>query len=83
MKHICPVCGFDGLREEAYDANGYGSLEICVCCGFQFGYDDYPDKKIGIEQWRVNWIQEGCLWFSSTTHPPIGWSAKKQLRRVI
>lgn len=41
MKYICPVCGFKGLTEPAYDDQGNHSYEICSCCGFQFGFDDY------------------------------------------
>lgn len=66
MKHRCPVCGYEGLFEEPYDERGVGSDEICPCCGFQFGYDDFPDKKVGIENWRKKWIREGCKWFSDS-----------------
>ena len=79
MRHICPVCGFDGLREEAYDQKGHASEEICVCCGFQFGFDDYPNKEKGIENWRNQWIKEGCKWFSMKSPPPTLWNAKSQL----
>lgn len=41
MKHTCPVCGFKGLAEPPYDHEGNHSHEICPCCGFQFGFDDY------------------------------------------
>lgn len=43
MKYFCPVCGYKGLDEPAYDdfekLKG-GSFEICECCRFQFGVDD-------------------------------------------
>ncbi|MED4649062.1 hypothetical protein P9293_17030 [Bacillus inaquosorum] len=41
MKYTCPVCRFKGLTEPAYDKEGTHSYEICPCCGFQFGFDDY------------------------------------------
>ena len=44
-QNICPVCNYDGLFDPPYDENGYGSYEICPCCGFQFGLDDYPDNN--------------------------------------
>lgn len=45
MKNICPVCGFDGLDFKPYDEKGFGTFEICPCCGFEFGCDDFPIKK--------------------------------------
>ena len=59
MKYVCPVCFYDQLTEEPYDEDGYGLYEICVCCGFQFGLDDYPDKEKGQNQWRDQWIKNG------------------------
>jgi hypothetical protein len=41
MSYICPVCGFIGLKQPPYDENGNESLEICHCCGFEFGTDEY------------------------------------------
>ena len=81
MKNICPICNYDGLYEPPYDGRGVGSDEICPCCGFQFGCDDYPDKEKQIKQWRDKWIQEGCRWFSTGRKPPLGWKAKKQLKK--
>ena len=63
-QNICPVCSYDGLFDPPYDENGYGSYEICPCCGFQFGLDDYPDKDKGITEWRKKWEANGRPWFS-------------------
>ena len=82
-KYICPVCGYDGLCEPPYDERGYGTDEICVCCGFQFGYDDYPEKEPAYKKWRENWIQNGYEWFSSKTPPPISWIPKEQLQKLL
>lgn len=71
--YTCPVCGYNGLEEPPYDENGYGAYEICPCCGFQFGLDDDPDKEQGIAEWRRNWVEQGCPWFSKSTRPPDGW----------
>ena len=62
-QNICPVCSYDGLFDPHYDENGYGSYEICPCCGFQFGLDDYPDKDKGITEWRKKWEANGHPWF--------------------
>ena len=45
-KNTCPVCNYDGLFDPPYDENGYGSYEICPCCGFQFGLDFSSDWTI-------------------------------------
>ena len=70
-KHICPVCDCDCLIDEPYNENGDGSYEICPCCGFQFGYDDFPNKEEQIKLWRINWIKNERKWFSSVRKPKI------------
>ncbi len=45
MKYTCPICGFKGLAEPAYDKEGNHSYEICPCRGFQFGFDDYDMRR--------------------------------------
>lgn len=80
MKNICPVCGFDGLDFKPYDEKGFGTFEICPCCGFEFGCDDFPDKKASWLKWRKAWITNGCVWFSQSTKPPQNWDAKNQLK---
>ncbi|MEE1282610.1 MAG: hypothetical protein UHK60_10260 [Acutalibacteraceae bacterium] len=64
MKNICPVCYYDELFEPPYNDQGIGSDEICPCCGFQFGCDDFPNRNEQIKLWRKNWIDGGCKWFS-------------------
>ena len=71
MKYICPVCQYDGLFEMPYDENGIGSDEICPCCGFQFGCDDFPDKERQILEWRRKWLEGGCKWFSNVRKPSL------------
>ena len=79
MEFICPVCYYKGLYEEPYDIDGYGSDEICPCCGFQFGCDDFPDKSAGQLNWRNKWIEKGYPWFSKSRVAPSWWDGKKQL----
>ena len=69
MKNICPICNYDGLFEPPYNDNGFGSYEICPCCGFQFGYDDFPNKDEQINLWREQWMVGGCKWFSNCRKP--------------
>ena len=57
-KNTCPVCGYDGLYEPPYNEKGSGSYEICPCCGFQFGYDDFPYEEMLIAGGAINWQTE-------------------------
>lgn len=79
-KNICPVCGYDELLERPYEEDGLASYEICGCCGFQFGYDDY-DLGITHSEYREYWIENGCKWRYSQLKPN-GWSLKKQLKNL-
>ena len=76
QSYICPVCGYDGLEEPAYDVHGYSSFEICPCCGVEFGYDDATRSH---EDLRAEWLANGARWWSKRDKP-IGWSPQKQLR---
>ena len=80
MSNICPVCGYDGLHEPAYD-DTEPSYEICPSCGYQFGYHD---DAVGItqEQWRAKWIEDGMKWWSSGRKPSASWKPKEQLRNI-
>ncbi|MDL2302256.1 hypothetical protein LJC58_07870 [Lachnospiraceae bacterium OttesenSCG-928-D06] len=79
MKYRCPVCNYDGLFEAPYDDDGVGSYEICPCCGFEFGCDDFPEKEKQQYMWKQNWIDGGCVWFSKSRKPPQGWDLHMQL----
>ena len=68
MSYLCPVCGYNRLEEEPYDKNGIASSEICPCCGFEFGYDDFSEGHT-FESYREKWITEGCQWFDITEMP--------------
>lgn len=81
--YTCPVCGYGGLYDPPYNERGVGSDEICPCCGFQFGYDDYPEGPLAFKKWRQKWMEEGCIWFSKGRPSPDNWNAKEQLKTVI
>ena len=81
MNNKCPVCNYSELFDPPYNEDGYGSDEICPCCGFQFGLDDYPNKEKGIKIWRQHWIDDGCKWFSNSRLPSHNWNAKEQLNQ--
>lgn len=78
MKNKCPICNYNDLYDPPYDSRGYGSCEICPCCGFQFGYDDYPNKEEAQKEWRDKWINYGYTWFSKIRIPSNGWNPKSK-----
>jgi hypothetical protein len=67
-KYICPVCGFDGLKEAAFSQNNEPSHEICPCCGFEFGFDGGNEPAIFTE-FRQRWIDNGSKWFMPNLKP--------------
>lgn len=75
----CPVCGYDGLLEPAYDSFGDPSFEICPCCSVEFGYEDASRSH---ESLREEWVAKGMPWWSDVRKPPAGWDPVKQLRTV-
>ena len=60
-ENICPVCGYDGLDEPAFDERGVGSDDICPCCGFQFGLDGFPhkDRAWPVAEWHGRRVDGG------------------------
>jgi hypothetical protein len=77
--NICPVCGYDGLLEPAYDEHGCASYEICPCCGTEFGYQDFSTPHATL---RAKWIAEGMRWRSSVDPLPDQWDPVRQLVNV-
>ena len=81
MKHICPICGYKGLDEQAYyDLSKFdgGSFEICECCRFQFGVDDDVEMENGEfltakdahKIYRNIWLNLGSPVFMTEHYPP-------------
>ena len=78
QKHICPICGYDGLAEDPGPLPRFwGSQEICSCCGWQFGYNN----PAHIERYRAEWVEAGANWFLSNKRPP-HWNIAVQLARI-
>ncbi|MFK4427732.1 hypothetical protein ABH959_004911 [Bacillus sp. RC51] len=80
MNYICLICGFNELLDPPYDEDDDPSYEICSCCGFQFGYDDYDQGYTFIE-YRKKWLEKGAIWFNSA-EKPARWSLEKQLKNI-
>jgi len=79
--YICKVCGYDKLEYPQYDSKGYPTYIICSCCGFESGFHD-GCEEISIEEFRIEWIEEGSNWFSTHDPKPVNWDWKKQIKRV-
>jgi hypothetical protein len=80
-RFVCPVCGYQGLKEPPRPSSGGGSYEFCPCCDFEFGVTD-DDLGISDEEWRKKWVSEGMPWRSRFRHPPKDWDPIEQLRHV-
>lgn len=76
--NTCPVCGFNQLAEPPRNKTGGASMEICVCCGFQFGVTD-DDRGVSYDDYRHQWITDGMKWMSSGRKAPKGWNPQSQL----
>ena len=77
---ICPVCGLAKLREPLYNNSSNPSYEICVCCGFEFGFDDNL-KRQTYDSYRTKWLEEGAKWFRQELKPD-GWNLQEQLKNI-
>ncbi|MCD8089483.1 MAG: hypothetical protein LUD81_02480 [Clostridiales bacterium] len=91
--YVCPVCGYNGLYESAYSHYADGSYappdELCPCCRFQFGLDDfdfdnsdwYNPREKAFETWRKEWIKDGMkFWFKEKQ--PKDYNPEKQLKEL-
>jgi hypothetical protein len=76
--HTCPVCGYNKLAEPPRNRTGGASLEICACCGFQFGVTD-DDQGVSYDDHRHEWIAEGMPWRSTGRRAPAEWNPQTQL----
>lgn len=78
-RYTCPICGYEGLAEPPYYDDFAGSNEICSCCGFEFGVDDFDcdtfehecltERQI-VEKshhiWREKWINRDFELFNES-----------------
>jgi transcription elongation factor Elf1 len=78
--YLCPVCGFDKLKEPPYNKAKEPSYEICPCCGFEFGFDGVNSPTI-FADFRRDWIENGAFWFMLKSKPK-DWDLKKQLKNI-
>jgi hypothetical protein len=72
--HVCPVCGFDHLRDPPKD------FTICPCCGTEFEFDDAFAPYAAL---RDAWIRNGARWWSRLDLPPENWNPYIQLNNLL
>lgn len=73
----CRVCGYDFVKYHPWGKNGEdASNDICVCCGVEFGHEDWIFE--GIVEYRKKWIEKGAHWFDSKEKTD-GWNLKDAL----
>ena len=77
---ICPVCGNPNLAEPPYSAGGAPSYEICLCCGFEFGFDD-ESNGLTHQAYRKKWIADGANWFDPDEKPQ-NWVLEAQIANL-
>ena len=84
-RYRCPICGNLNLEIRAYagPTEGFGaaSLDVCLCCGFQYGYTD-DDQGHSFQSWRDQWIAEGMPWRGVGQGKPRGYDPVEQLTHV-
>lgn len=80
-KYKCPVCGYDGLNEVPYnETGGNASFEICPCCNFEYGFDDYSEGET-FASYREKWLKNGAK-FSDSEIQPLEWNLEKALEQI-
>ena len=76
----CPVCGFRSLSEPVCSSEAGWSYEICLSCGFEFGFTDEV-HFVSYSSHRAAWVTTGMKW-SSSRPVPRGWDAALLLREL-
>jgi len=78
-RNFCRVCGLDQEEPVWGESDQCPTFEICLCCGTEFGYDDYTLE--GIRKRRENWLLNPQKWLDPTAKP-IGWDLEAQLKQI-
>jgi hypothetical protein len=77
--YSCRVCGFI-YEDKPWGEDGKcPSFQICVCCGAEFGYEDFSHNSI--LAFRENWIKSGSK-FIKPEFMPKNWNLKKQMENI-
>ncbi|MCY7886004.1 hypothetical protein MOA93_12970 [Bacillus spizizenii] len=70
--YSCLICGYKGLSQNPlYKGEYRKTFDICPCCGFEFGYSEDHDVRLGFivtpdhlieaafQLYRKQWIESG------------------------
>ncbi|MDO7346588.1 hypothetical protein Q5O02_10695 [Bacillus stercoris] len=70
--YSCLICGYKGLiQNPLYKGEYQKTFDICPCCGFEFGYSEDHDVRLGFivtpdhlieaafQLYRKQWIESG------------------------
>lgn len=79
MEHNCRICGLY-IEDLPWGQDGATpTYEICLCCGAEFGNDDYTSESV--KNYRAKWLAEGAPWFYKKSKPE-NWDVKKQMEDI-
>lgn len=77
--HNCRVCGYYSDDLPWGEDGNSPSYEICICCGVEFGNEDYTIDSVRL--YRKRWIENGSNWFFSK-FKPVDWDMEKQFENI-
>jgi hypothetical protein len=75
----CLCCGYKPAFPPWGKDGKSPSMEICPCCGVQFGNEDKTFESL--KTYRSKWISNGAKWFSKEDKPE-GWDMDAQMKNI-
>jgi hypothetical protein len=75
----CFSCGYQPSFLPWGEDGKSPSMEICPCCGVQFGNEDMTLKSLNA--YRSKWISKGAKWFSKEDMPE-AWDIEAQMKHI-
>ncbi|MBP2479475.1 hypothetical protein JOF53_008347 [Crossiella equi] len=76
-EYVCRVCGL--VQPDPAWEDGFGSFDICACCGTEFGYQDTMPE--GVRAVREDWRARGYPW-ADPKRRPVDWDVRAQLANI-
>jgi hypothetical protein len=77
--NCCLSCGYKPKYYPWGEDGQSPSMEICPCCGVQFGNEDKTLESL--KTYRSKWISNGAKWFSKEDKPE-GWDMDAQMKKI-
>lgn len=78
-EHNCRVCGLYADNLPWGEDGHCPTHEICLCCGVEFGYEDYTLEST--KKYRKEWLLGGAIWYDESEKPAI-WNLENQLKDI-